>query len=230
MQQILLVLHDLYLEAVSDVAQVFPGRQREDGHFYVIDFRLDELRQLALTERGENRDGRWVPRFPGRFPPGKSIFRISTFEEEIELIQGLNQSTGRTVGLYPEIKAPAFHRREGRDIGRVVLEILRGYGYTRRSDPVYLQCFDPRELKRLRYTLLPQMAMELRLVQLIAETAWETTLVYEDDKARPYDFDWMRAPDGMAAVAAYADGVGPWLGMIVGAGSSAIAAHGVIPP
>ena len=211
----LVVLHDLHLDRVTDVAAVFPDRQRSDGHFYVIDFSLEELRRLSLTERVEIREGQAVPRFPGRFPPGKSAFRISTFEEEIELIRGLNHSTGRTAGLYPEIKAPAFHRREGRDISRAVLEVLNAYGYTRRSDPVYLQCFDPRELKRLRRDLLPQMGMDLRLVQLIAETAWKTTLIYEGGRAKPYDFGWMLASGAMKAVAAYADGIGPWLGMIV---------------
>ena len=109
----LVVLHDLYLDAVTDVARVFPDRGRPDGHFYAIDFTLAELRRLALTERLVIEDGRSQPRFPGRFPPGQSSFRISTFEEEIELIQGLNRSTGRNVGLYPEIKSPAFHRHEG---------------------------------------------------------------------------------------------------------------------
>jgi glycerophosphoryl diester phosphodiesterase len=59
--------------------------------------------------------------------------------------------------------------------------------------------------------------MDLKLVQLIAETHWETTLVYEGDRTKPYDFAWMRTPGSMAAIAAYADGIGPWLGMIVDA-------------
>lgn len=215
----LVVLHDLYLDQVTDVARVFPGRQRGDGRFYVIDFSLQELRRLSLTERFEIRKGRTVPRFAGRFPPRKSAFRISTFEEEIELIEGLNRSTGRTAGLYPEIKAPAFHRREGHDISRAVLEALKAYGYIRRSDPVFLQCFDPRELQRLKRELLPQLAMDLRLVQLIALTSWATTPVYDGDRVMPYDFDWMLAPGAMSGIAAYADGIGPWLGMIVEEGS-----------
>ena len=34
----IVVLHDKYLDTVSDVAEVFQGRQRDDGRFYVIDF------------------------------------------------------------------------------------------------------------------------------------------------------------------------------------------------
>jgi glycerophosphoryl diester phosphodiesterase len=211
----LVVLHDLYLDAVTDVARVFPDRGRRDGHFYAIDFTLAELRRLALTERLVIKDGRSQPRFPGRFPPGQSSFRISTFEEEIELIQGLNRSTGRNVGLYPEIKSPAFHRHEGRDISRAVLDVLKSYGYTGRDDRIYLQCFDPEELRRLRQILLPERGMDLKLVQLIAETRWGTTQVYRDGKIVPYNSDWMQAPGAMPKIAAYADGIGPWAAMIV---------------
>ncbi len=47
---------------------------------------------------------------------GKSDFRVHTFEEEIEFVQGLNHSTGKNIGIYPEIKAPWFHHQEGKDI------------------------------------------------------------------------------------------------------------------
>jgi glycerophosphoryl diester phosphodiesterase len=211
----LVVLHDLYLDAVTDVARVFPDRGRPDGHFYAIDFTLAEIRRLALTERVVIKDGRSQPLFPGRFPPGQSSFRISTFEEEIELIQGLNRSTGRNAGLYPEIKSPAFHRHAGRDISRAVLDVLKTYGYTGRGDRIYLQCFDPEELRLLRQVLLPERGMDLKLVQLIAETRWETTQVYRDGKIVPYNADWMQAPGGMSEIAAYADGIGPWAAMIV---------------
>jgi len=211
----LVVLHDLVLDQVTDVARVFPERSRADGRYYVIDFTLEELRQLALTERVSIADGKAVPRFPGRFPPGKSAFRISTFAEEIELIQGLNRSTGRQAGLYPEIKAPAFHRLAGRDISRTVLKVLKAYGYRERGDSIFVQCFDPEELRRIRRVLLPELGMDLPLVQLIAETKWQTTHVVENRRLVPYDFDWMQQPGAMRTIAAYADAIGPWTGMIV---------------
>ena len=99
----LVVLHDRHLDTVTDVASVFPGRERNDGRFYVIDFTLDEIRQLAVSERFELEDGVTIPVFEDRFPLWKSSFRVHTFSEEIELIQGLNQSTGKNVGLYPEM-------------------------------------------------------------------------------------------------------------------------------
>src|SRR5690606_12727821 len=37
----LVVLHDVCLDDVTDVARRFPERRRQDGRFYVIDFTLE---------------------------------------------------------------------------------------------------------------------------------------------------------------------------------------------
>ncbi len=85
----LVVLHDHYLDRVTDdVAQRFPQRARKDGRFYAIDFTLDEIKSLKFTEGFEPKNGKNVQTYPGRFPMGKSDFRIHTFEEEIEFVRG----------------------------------------------------------------------------------------------------------------------------------------------
>jgi len=145
----LVVLHDRHLDTVTDVAQLFPDRHRADGRYYVIDFTLDEVRQLSAFERFKMEEGIATPVFKDRFPLGKSSFRVHTFAEEIELIQGLNVSTGKSVGIYPEIKSPAFHRDEGKDIAVAALGILKQYGYDEKTDKVFLQCFDSSELRRI---------------------------------------------------------------------------------
>jgi glycerophosphoryl diester phosphodiesterase len=189
----LVVLHDTYLDDVTDVAERFGGRQRDDGHYYVVDFELAELAQLRVFER--RRPGRRQPLFPGRFPPGAGRFRIATLADEIALVQGLNRSTGRQVGIYPELKDPAWHRRNGIDLSALLLERLRTDGYRRREDPVFVQCFDAAELQRWR----SELATPLRLVQLLDDSA----------AARRRS-----TPEGLGEIAAYADAVGipyPWL-------------------
>lgn len=140
---------------------------------------------------------------------------VPTFAEEIELIQGLNKSLGYDIGIYPEIKAPWFHRHEGKDISKAVLDVLKQYGYDSKDDKVYLQCFDANELKRIHDELLPSMKMDLNLVQLMAYTDWNETMTYQGDTAMPYSYDWMFEPGGMKKVAQYADGIGPWKPMLV---------------
>ncbi len=83
-----IVIHDLYLDEMTDVARVFPGRNRPDSHYYAIDFTLDEIRRLRVTERFYPNDTSSA-QYPLRFPLWKSHFSISTLEERIELIQGM---------------------------------------------------------------------------------------------------------------------------------------------
>ena len=195
-----IVLHDVHLDTVTNVAQLFPKRARKDGRYYAIDFTLAEIKSLRVTERINLKNNTVV--YPGRFPAWSAKFEISTLKEEVELIQGLNKSTGRNVGIYVEIKSPAWHRKEGKDISRAVLEILYIYGYRDRNDNAYVECFDPAELKRLRY----ELKTKLKLVQLIGENHWN---------AATTDYEPMKTLKGMREIAKYADGIGPWMFQIV---------------
>lgn len=202
----LVVLHDRLLDAVTNVSELFPGRHRDDGRYYVIDFTLDEIRQLSVLERFEMHDGVATPVFENRFPLGKSSFRVHTFAEEIELVQGLNISTGRAVGLYPEIKSPAFHRDEGKDISTAVLNVLQQYGYEENTDKIFLQCFDNAELRRIHDELMPAMNIALPLVQLMGTSQ---------------EFHWMLNEEGMRQLADYVDGIGPSAFLLIAPESTA---------
>ena len=43
------VLHDHYLDTVTDVAKQYPDRKRSDGRYYAIDFTLQEIKSLVLS-------------------------------------------------------------------------------------------------------------------------------------------------------------------------------------
>jgi len=183
-----IVIHDIELDDVTDVAQKFPERKREDGRFYVIDFTFDELQQLNVTERFNTKTGEQV--YPNRFPKGKGNFKLHSLQQEIELIQGLNTSTGKNIGIYPEIKNPRFHHENGKDIAKITLDILSEYGYKTKKDKCMFQCFDAKELERVR----TELQSDLFLVQLI-EFSEETKQ--------------------LSHFATYADGLGPWYKQIL---------------
>ncbi|PQJ71925.1 glycerophosphodiester phosphodiesterase [Polaribacter butkevichii] len=183
-----IVIHDIYLDDVTDVATKFPDKKREDNRFYVIDFTFNELQTLKVSERFNPETGKQV--YANRFPKGKGNFKLHSFKEEIALIQGLNKSTGKNIGIYPEIKDPAFHQKEGKDLTAIVLKTLSDYGYTTKADNCILQCFDAKELERIR----KELKADLFLVQLIEFP--------EEAKQLEY-------------FATYADGVGPWYKQIL---------------
>ena len=183
-----IVIHDIYLDDVTDVAIKFSDRKRKDNRYYVIDFTFEELQTLQVTERfnPETRE----QFYPNRFPKGKGNFRLHSFAEEIELIQGLNVSTGKNIGIYPEIKEPAFHQKEGKNLTNIVLKTLADYGYKNKKDNCILQCFDAKELEKIR----KELKSELFLVQLI-------------------EFD--EETKNLAHFATFADGIGPWYKQIL---------------
>ena len=195
----LIVLHDLYLDAVTDVAEKFLDRKREDGCHYAIDFTLEEIKTLRVHERVKA-DGQ--PEFPGRFPHRDAIFRIPTLAEEITLIQGLNRSSGRNVGIYIEPKSPAWHTAEGRNMVKKLVSTLADFGYKGRKDKAYLQSFDMDYLEYARH----ELKTDLKLVQLIGDKSWQ-----ESDT----DFDYLQTEKGLQAIARFADGIGPWLMQVV---------------
>ena len=195
----LIVLHDIHLDRVTNVAERYPKRKRADGRYYARDFDLAEIRTLCVWER--RRDDGVTAVYPNRFPTGTGSFRVPTLREEVKLIQGLNRSTGRVAGIYPEIKNPAWHRSEGVDLGKLIVEQLDDLGYRTRNDPVFLQSFDADELRRVR----TELGCQLRLVQLVAENSWG-----ESDT----DYDELKTPAGLRRVAEVADGLGPWIGQL----------------
>jgi glycerophosphoryl diester phosphodiesterase len=190
----LVVLHDLYLDDVSDVARKFQGRHRDDGRHYVVDFDLAELRALTIFER--RAPGTATAKYAARFPAEIGLFGIATLEEELRLVRGLNRSTGRSVGIYPELKDPGWHRRHGIDLAKLLLAELRAFGYSSADDAAFVQCFDAAELARLKH----ELACALPLIQLVGPEAEYASLL---------------TPAGLRGVASYAYGLGPRYSQLV---------------
>jgi len=194
----LVVLHDIHLDRVTDVARHFPGRQRSDGRYYVRDFSLDEIRLLEVHDR-TNADGSLV--YPNRPKSVSEEYRVHTFSEELAYIAQLQANFGRPVGVYAEIKSPAWHRQEGIDITPLFLSALSEHGYEAHADPVYVQCFDDEELRRVREV----HNSALKLVQLIGDNSWGEAAT---------DFDELRTAEGLRRLARTVDGIGPWVNFL----------------
>jgi len=202
----LIVLHDVLLDRVSDVVLKFPGRHRDDGRYYVRDFDLDEIRSLRAWER-MHADGTAV--YPGRYPAQSGEFGINTLAEELALVQRLNADHDRSVGVYPEIKRPAWHKEEGVDIAPLLLRTLAEFGYEDHPDQVYVQCFDDGEIRRLKN----ELNCPYKLVQLIGENTWLEAAT---------DYDAMRTDAGLREVADSADAIGPHIGHLIEPGADSV--------
>ena len=195
-----IVLHDITLDATTDVAEVFAGRARADGLHYAIDFTLEDIRRLQVLERAGRTGGL---AFPGRFPRVKMGLTVPTLEEEIIFLKGLAQTSGWVLGIYPELKSPAFHRDEGQDLASAVIAVLAAHDLAGADAKVYLQSFDFNEIRRVRQ----ELGYKGKLVQLLGENSW--------NMAPGTDYDWLKTPEGLAAIAEVADGIGPSLTQVL---------------
>ncbi len=178
------VTHDITMEETTNVEQQFPDRARSDGRYYFADFMWSEIQKLSMHERVLR--GSEQPAFPHRFPgtAGQRVLRLS---DEIKLITGLNETTRKQVGLYIELKSPAFHKKEfGYSMGESILRVLASLGIESEKDRCFIQCFEIDELKDLH----DRVKCRLPLIQLLGK--------------RPSDSE-------MKGIALYAKGIGPSL-------------------
>lgn len=208
----LIVLHDLYLDRITNVGELFPGRAREDGKHYVIDFTLAEIKQLTLQAPSSNTISSTIS---SADTIGKLWLTIPTFEEELILIRSLEKTLHKTIGIYPEIKKPWFHKKNNKDISKAVVKTLVQYGYTSKDDKIFLQCFDHAELKRIRNDLFVQFGIDLKLIQLIDKNNGDETMTVKGTLVTPYNYDWMFSKFGLKALSLLVDGIGLEKSMLV---------------
>lgn len=151
----LIARHDSELSATTDVAVKFPDRKRTvviDGAsmegWFTTDFTLDEVRTL-----------RAVQPYPDRPHDFDGLYLVPTFEEILALRSELSVAAGRPIGVYPELKHPAYHTQLGYDLVKSLVSALREHGLTDESSPVIVQCFEP--------TVLDRVGAELPVVRIL---------------------------------------------------------------
>jgi glycerophosphoryl diester phosphodiesterase len=174
---VLIARHENEIGGTTDVAQhpEFAERRRTqviDGEtmtgWFTEDFTLAEIKTLRARERlPALRPGNCG--FDGLFVP--------TFDEILQLAAEANRgrSAEPRVGIYPETKHPAHFAALGLPQEQAVLDSLERFGYGREGSPVFIQSFDPNNLRLLRdMTHLPLVQLlehELGDMRAIAEYA-----------------------------------------------------------
>lgn len=196
----LILMHDIYLDTTTNVSDLYPSKKRKDGRYYAIDFTLKQIKRLSVHERIKLSSRKRY--FEGRFPLGKSSFKVPTFIEFLELIKGLNLTRRKNIGIYPEIKHPSFHLKHKKDITKIFMAVLRDYGIDNNNSNMIIQCFDPKTLKRLK----SEFKTSIKLVQLIADNSWDEADV---------DFEQMQTKAGLLKISKYAEGIGPWVSQLL---------------
>jgi glycerophosphoryl diester phosphodiesterase len=161
---VLIARHENEIGGTTDVAQhpEFTTRHRTqiiDGEtmtgWFTEDFTLAEIKTLRARER--------LPQLRPQNCSFDGQFTVPTFDEIMQLAADTNRqrSGGPKLGVYPETKHPAHFAGIGLPQEQAVLDTLQHFDYAAEGSPVFIQSFDPRNLRQLRgMTRLP-------LVQLL---------------------------------------------------------------
>lgn len=192
----LVVRHENLISETTDVAvrPKFADRKTEktiDGEtlegWFAEDFTLAELKSLRARERLPHLR-RASAAFDGREP-------ILSFDEVIAIAREGSARTGRSIGVYPELKHPTHLKSEGLDAEAALVAVLKREGWTGADAPVFVQCFEVGTLQRLATKIATPR------IQLIAAATGRADRPDLTPAA-------MTAPAGLAAIAAYATGIG----------------------
>lgn len=217
---VLIARHDPNLAYSTDVAShpEFADRKKTttvDGEvqtgWFASDFTLAEIKTLG----GISTDAERPQQYNG-------LYKIATFQEIIDLAKAQSAKLSRTIAVYPETKNPSYHRELGLPLEGTLISMVNAAGWNSKTAPIYVQSFEPGSLKYMK-----ENGLNTRLIQLVdADDVDLKTgqLTY----AAPYDkpYDWAKAgdprgfkdmvtPAGLAEIATYADGIGPWKPYIV---------------
>lgn len=221
----LIARHEPLLDDTTNVAEVFgPGRKTTrtlDGQqisgYYADTFTLAEIKTLTARQtRGRTVD------FSKNQTPYDNDLRIPTLDEVIALAKTSSARSGRTIGIYPELKHSTYMSGVAQTLGfsatyfedTLVSKLHAAYGNSR-SAPVFIQSFETANLKYLNGRT------DIRLVQLVDadDVNPDGSMSLVAPYRQPYDivaaggsttFADLVTPDGLAAVKQYADAIGPW--------------------
>ena len=211
---VLIARHEPILDGTTDIASKFGADRKStrnlDGvattAYFAQDFTLAEIKTLRAVQSGAGRD----PSYNGQYA-------IPTLDEVISLAKAKSIETGRSIGIYPEIKHSTFHAGTfGANVfeTKLVSTLHAAYGNSGNA-PVFIQSFESANLQYLN------SQTDIKLVQLIDadDVRADGSMSLVAPYAQPYDFVTGGDPRtfadllstaGLAFVKSYADGIGPW--------------------
>ncbi|MDR1915461.1 MAG: hypothetical protein LBQ58_02680 [Synergistaceae bacterium] len=177
---VLICRHEMNIEGTTNVEEVFPnsfdlvGSQKR---WYAYNFTLAEIKQLRARERLAYRNHEY-----------DGLYEVPTLQEVIDLVREVKETTGRSIGIYPETKSPTTHKNLGLPLEDKLLAVLYDNGY--KNDPsekVFIQSFETDNLKYLA------TRTKIRLIQLLQGASLES-------------------PENLIKIKEYAYGIGPAFG------------------
>ena len=201
---VFVALHDVLLDDTTNVADLpqfaaYKSTKVVDGQtltgWFVSDFTYAETQELRLRQRLAFRTQLY-----------NNVFTIPTLDQIIHLALDNFNSTQRLVGMYIELKHPAFFRDLGFQMPDMLMRQLEAAGFitgpgapndiSHNVVPIVIQCFDADTLRYLAQSSLGSGLPRVQLLEAPTPNQLEPTNTY-----------W--STEALQGIAAYAQAVGP---------------------
>lgn len=186
----------------------------EYDDWFATDFTLAEIKTLHAIQASSGRDKQY-----------DGLFQIPTLDDVIALAKSKSKETGRTIGIYPEIKHSTYHANVKGANGHLLFglnvfenkllkKLHKEYGNSACA-PVFIQSFEVSNLQYLSHKT------DIPLVQLVDadDVNADGSLSLVAPYKQPYDFVVkgdsrsfadLVTDEGLSFVKSYADAVAPW--------------------
>ena len=197
-----IILGDTVINEITNAAELFPEKVRQDGSYLVMDFTLEELQQLSLVNAPQMTS--YTDTLRTGITPLPQI-RIATLNDAFNLIKTMQHNLGRRIEIIVEIKKSWHYLHENKDISKAVIDTCRQHDYTTRDSGLSIASYDPEELQRIHDELFAEAGLDLKIFQLIEENSGKETQHFELGRWVNYNYDWLYTKFGLKAVSAYAD-------------------------
>ncbi len=215
--------HEPMIGGTTDVAShpEFASRKTKrmvDGveynDWFATDFTLAEIKTLRAVQPLARRDQQY-----------NGQFEIPTLDEVIALTKSQSKTTGRSIGIYPEIKHSTYHaelkgKKNHKLFGlnffenKLINKLHKAYSNSACA-PVFIQSFEVSNLQYLSHKTNIQLVQLVDADDVNADGSMSLVAPYK----QPYDFvvsgDTRTFADlltneGLSFIKSYADAVGPW--------------------
>jgi glycerophosphoryl diester phosphodiesterase len=198
---VLVVRHENEIGGTTDVAERPEFLDRKVSKFvdgiphtgwFTEDFTLEEIKTLRVRER--------LPALRPQNVPLEHVEKILTFDEVLNIAEDASEGRDEPIGVYVETKHPTYFAGIGHDLNDLLIANLERRRLNHTGAKIIIQSMETGNLRRLRErTPLP-------LIQLMDRQGAPYDLVEARDRRTYAD---LVAPKELAAIAAYADGIGP---------------------
>ncbi len=198
---VLVVRHENEIGGTTDVADRPEFRDRKVSKFidgvphtgwFTEDFTLEEIKTLRVRER--------LPALRPQNIPLEGVEKILTFDEVLNIAEDASAGRDEPIGVYVETKHPTYFAGIGHDLNDLLIANLERRRVNHEGAKIIIQSMETGNLRRLRdRTPLP-------LIQLMDRQGAPYDLIEARDRRTYAD---LVAPRELAAIATYADGIGP---------------------